>query len=591
MGMVHQAVLGRRDMKSLAPILGYAKRHRRRVGIAIAGMIAFTLLGLVPPLFMRYLLDTVVAGGAWDQLAGVVAAYALSPVVAHLVRLGSVRWLVLSGARMIADLRLAMYRRVLNLGMRYHSESSAGAIVCRIMDDANMLQRLLTTDTVRLIVDSVVLIFALVVMFAISVQLSVLSCGLVFLYVIAYRFYAFRIRSATQAYRSLLDQVAGRLQETLAGVRQVRIYNRENWENNEFLDRTAESLDRAFEGSMASVNLTTACGVVSGIGSTIIVGLGTFMVVRGEMTYGDLTAFNIYLWMLITPVVRLTELAGSFAETMVSVRRISELVSEEPDILSRPGAVRVDSARGEIEFDKVDFSYEPGTPLYKGLSLRVPAGSVVALVGKTGCGKSTFASLLTRAWNVRGGSIRIDGRDIRDIELVSLRRLFGIVLQSPVTFDGTIRENIAYGCPDASDEEILRAAEAAEFSSVISALPEGLDTLIGTSGVKLSTGERQRLSIARAVLRDPSILIMDEATASLDSHSEALIQKALGRVLRGRTSIVIAHRLSTITSADNIVVMHRGAIVEQGRHEELLARGGRYARLYAELRGGGEGRP
>jgi ABC-type multidrug transport system fused ATPase/permease subunit len=310
------------------------------------------------------------------------------------------------------------------------------------------------------------------------------------------------------------------------------------------------------------------------------------MVLHGRISYGDYLAIMAYVWMSIDPVTRLTNMAGQLAETMVSVRRIAELLSEEPEITSPARPVRLARVSGRVEFTDVHFAYEAESPLYRGLSLTVEAGATVALVGPTGCGKSTLVSLLMRHWDVQKGRILIDGVDVRERDLRELRGQFGVVLQDPVVFDGTLAYNIAYGAPHATAAEIERAARTAEIHELAMSLPDGFDTLIGSEGVKLSVGEKQRVSIARAILKDPAILIMDEATSALDSHSEALIQRALERVLKDRTAFVIAHRLSTITSADMIVVMDKGAIVEQGTHAELMRiEGGLYERLYRELLG------
>jgi ATP-binding cassette subfamily B protein len=295
--------------------------------------------------------------------------------------------------------------------------------------------------------------------------------------------------------------------------------------------------------------------------------------------------------MAIHPAVRLTTIAGQLSATFVSVDRIGEVLAEPVDIQSKPDAPKMPRGNGAIEFRDVTFRYEADTPLYENLSLNVEPGTTVALVGHTGCGKTTLTTLMMRYWDIQGGQILIDGISIRDVELRSLRRLFGVVLQDPIIFDGTLAENIAYGQTGATRAEIQEAARAAEVWELAQSLPDGFDTIVGKHGVKLSVGEKQRVSIARAILRDPTILVMDEATSALDSESEALIQKSLARVLKGRTSFVIAHRLSTITKADMIVVMDAGRIVETGTHEELLAtEGSAYRRLHDELlsRGPGE---
>ncbi len=569
------------------PILyRFLRPYRTSFAVALLGMGAFTVLNVMPPLLIRRLMDQVVTPALWEKLAGAVALIIAVPAVGELVRYVNTQQIMVVARRFISDVRIAMYDRVFSLTLRYHGQNSAGTTVQKIMDDANTLQRLLAGDTVRLVVDGIIFLFSLTVMFTLSVSIAAILCGLLSLYFVAYKIFSRRIRASTESYRLIFDQVAGRLEETVSGVRQVRIYNREDWENSLFLQRTSEGLEKQLDTRMASVSLSTLCTVIAAGGSTLISGLAAMMVLRGSITYGDYLAITAYVWMSIDPVTRLTNMAGQLAETFVSVRRITELLAEEPEIVSPPHPVRLAHVRGRVEFADVRFSYDPESPLYRGLSLAVEPGTTVALVGPTGCGKTTMVSLLMRHWDVQGGRITIDGVDVRDMDVRELRSRFGVVLQDPVVFDGTLAYNIAYGAPHATRDEIERAARAAEIYELAMSLPDGFDTLIGSEGVKLSVGEKQRVSIARAILKEPAILVMDEATSALDSHSEALIQRALVRVLKGRTSFVIAHRLSTITSADLIVVMDKGAIVEQGTHAQLMGiEGGLYRRLYRELLG------
>lgn len=583
-------------MNALRKLLPFLRPYRRRLVLALGGIVLLTWLSALPPLVLQHLIDEIATPGAqgraevWEWLLPVVAIYAFLPVIVAGLRFVSFQVLMLASQRFVGDLRLALYRKILNASLRYHGEASGGMLVSRLMDDVNMLQTMLTGETVRMVVDSVIFIFSLVMVYCFAWQLGVGLTVIIILYVGVYRYFAERIRSATQAYRSVNDRIAGRLQETVAGVRQVRIYNREDWETELFLDRTTESLDKHLASSMSSVGLSTACQGIAGYGSTLIYSISGYYVLCGAMDLGDLLAVDRYVWMAISPAIRLTSMAAQMSETFVSVRRVQEVLEKADEVESPPRAPRLPRGRGAVAFRDVEFGYAPGQPLYQGLTLEVPAGATVALVGHTGCGKTTLTSLLMRYWDVQGGAIEIDGIDIRTVGLKSLRDIFGVVLQSPVIFDGTLAENIAYGDPGADRERILNAARTAEIHELVSHLPEGLDTVIGTHGIKLSVGEKQRLSIARAILKDPVILVMDEATSSLDSHSEALIQKALGRVLTGRTSFVVAHRLSTITGADQIVVMDAGAIVEQGTHEELLAMpGGTYQKLYEELQGAARG--
>jgi subfamily B ATP-binding cassette protein MsbA len=573
-------------MNALKSLFRFLKPYRRRFFFALIGMAAFTVLDVLPPLLMRNLMDNVVEPRLWNRLLGAVGLIIIVPVTSHLIRFVNLGMIMTTARRFIADIRLGMYRKILSLSLRYHGEKSSGAIVQRIMDDANMLLRLLTGDTIRLVVDLIIFIFSMTVMFLLSPLIGGVLCGMLFLYYMAYRFFSRRIRSSTQSYRLSYDRIAGRLHETISGVRHVRIYNREEWENTLFLGRTQESLTKEIETRMGSIKLSTVCTAIAGFGSAVIAGLAGYYVLTGRLTYGDFLAINAYVWISINPVTRLTNMAGQMSETFVSVERIAELLEETQDIISKPLAPIMPHVEGAVEFKNVYFQYEANVPLYRGLNLRVDPGMTVALVGPTGCGKTSLTSLMMRYWDIQGGAILIDGLDIRTVELTSLRNIFGVVLQQPVLFDGTLAENIAYSYPEATSKQIEEAARSAEIYDMALNLPNGFDTKIGTEGIKLSVGEKQRVSIARAILKDPSILIMDEATSSLDSDSEALIQKALNRVLKGRTSFIVAHRLSTINSADLIVVMDRGRIIEQGTHWELMQlEDGLYRKLYQELLG------
>jgi len=549
-------------------------------------MSLFTGLTLAQPLLMRYLFNDVVEAGQWQMLGRVVLLIAAAPLLAAFFQFINRRIIMRAGYGLVSDMRLEMYERVLGLSLKYHQDNSSGIVVNRLMDDVSMIQRLIAGDTVTLFIDVIIFGVALAVVFTIDVALGAILVVTLTLYVFAYRSFAGRIRTRSTSYRRMQDGISERLQETISGVKHVRIFNRELLENTNFVTRTEQSLEHALQSRFGTVGLSTVCTFIAGFGSAAVTILGLFRVLEGSLQYGDIFAVNQFVWMALNPAIRITNMAGQLTETFVSVRRVLEVLDEEPTVSPNEDAPPIRVDEGLVEFDQVDFSYVPSAPLYRDLTLTVPAGSTVALVGHTGCGKTTLTTLLMRHWDIQGGEIRIDGQDIAEVNLRSLRRQFGVVLQDPVVFDGTLSENIAYGVPDPDEAAILEAAEAAELGNLLERLPDGLATEVGTHGIKLSVGEKQRISIARAIVRDPLILIMDEATSSLDSESEALIQRALERVLKGRTSFVVAHRLSTIIGADSIVVMDSGRIVERGRHEELMqVPGGHYRKLYEELRG------
>jgi len=391
------------------------------------------------------------------------------------------------------------------------------------------------------------------------------------------------IRESVRAWRTKMDRVSVGLQERLSGVALVKAYGREKKENRAFTEETHESLSQAMITAVYRAGYNSGVWAVSGLRNTIIFCMGCYFVIIGDMTYGAVMAFLSFAQRMFEPVLNLTQMAMQLQTMMVSVERILEVLEFPIDIADKKDAVTLPHVKGHVKFEDVVFEYKAGEPVIKGVDLEVQPGQAVALVGHTGCGKTTLTSLLMRFFDVKSGAIKIDGYDIRDVKVRSLRTQIGQVLQDSVLFNVSIRENLLYGRPDATEADLIEAARVAEIHEFIMRTSAGYDTMLGDEGIKLSVGEKQRLAIARAVLTDPAILILDEATSSLDSLSEALIQKAMANVLKGRTSFAIAHRLSTIVNADIIVVMDQGEIVELGNHETLLEiPDGKYRQLYEQ---------
>jgi ABC-type multidrug transport system fused ATPase/permease subunit len=566
-------------------ILSYLLPYRRKLILGLSGVVVFTLLSTLPPLLNRRLINDVAAPGAWNLLLGTVIMIMLIPILSVGLRFINIKLVQAASYQMVSDVRNALYRKILYLHMSFHQENSSGLLVNQLMDDVNMLLHLLTGDTVNIIVNMIVFFFSIAIVFILSPLIGFILISILILYVLAYRYYSQRIRTSTTLFRSVYDRINERLEETVTGVRHVRIFNQEEDENEVFVAHNEESLNHALLSRKNSIALGTVCNTIAGLGSALIASIGAWKVLNGTLDYGDVLAIGNYIWMALNPAIQLTNLAGQITEINVSVRRINHLLAEEPAIIESPEPKEPAENRGQVDFQDIHFAYVKGIPLYQGLNLEVKQGETIALVGHTGCGKTSLTSLLMRFWDIQKGSIKVDGLDIRDFKIKSLRDRFGVVLQAPILFEGTLADNIAYGKPNATREEVIRAAKVAEIYEMAQRLPQGFDTLMGSEGSILSMGEKQRINIARAVLKDPLILIMDEATSSLDSESEYLIQKALDKILKGRTSFVVAHRLSTITGADKIVVMDRGAIVEMGRHEELMKiENGHYAQLYNELK-------
>ena len=380
-----------------------------------------------------------------------------------------------------------------------------------------------------------------------------------------------------------MDEVSIGLQERLTGAQLVKAYGRERRENRIFAAETREGLEYAMKGAVQRANIEAGVWAVSGLRNSLVFCLGCYFVVEGDMTYGALLAFQRYAGMAFETVLSLTAIASEFERMLVSADRIYEVLDWPVEIEERRGAKTPPRLRGHVKFEHVWFEYNPGEPVLKDICLDVLPGTTVALVGHTGCGKTTLTRLLMRFFDVTQGSVFIDDHDVRDYKLRAFRRQIGQVPQDSVMFNMTISKNLSYGRPNATEDEIIETARMAEIHEFILRTPDGYDTMLGEDGIKLSVGEKQRFAIARAVLTKPAVLILDEATSSLDSLSEALIQKALSTVLAGRTSIVIAHRLSTVVNADLIVVMDHGKIIESGSHIELLQRpDGLYRRLYEQ---------
>jgi subfamily B ATP-binding cassette protein MsbA len=579
-------------MSRFSILYALIRPYRGRLATAIALTVLFHACSLTPPLALGYLLDKVVIPAStttpsqWVLLPFSVGLLVFIPFWNAFLAMINRVFIAAIGQRLVVDMRTTLFTHVLNLEMRYHAKVGPGPLMNRLMGDVGIVQNMVTGETLGIVGSIVALLLYIGIGYTINWQLATVMVVCVSLCAVSYYRYAQLIRKANLELREIMDHVSGQLQERLAGVRLVKTYCRERDETDAFLASTNRALDTGLRSQMLSVSLNTTARLIGGIGSTVVWCGSCYFILKGQMTYGGLQIMNTYFWGAMNPAIMLTQVADTIVQAMASLDRIMDVRRREPEIVESPDARELPACVGDLCLDRVHFAYEADTPLFEGLTLHIPAGKMTALVGHTGCGKTTVTSLLMRLWDVQGGRVLVDGQDVRDITLRSLRRHIGVVPQDAMIFEGTVFDNIAYGLSDATQAQVEEAARAAQIHDTIAALSDGYASWLGKGGVQLSVGQKQRITIARAILRKPAILIMDEATSSLDSESEAEIQAALRTVLHNRTSVVVAHRLSTIVEADQIVAMDKGKVIEIGTHDALMAReDGYYRRLYEELKG------
>jgi subfamily B ATP-binding cassette protein MsbA len=540
---------------------------------------------LVLPGSTKFLIDDVVGKHRQDLLIPIVAAVAGAVLIQAVTSFTLIQLLSTSAQRLIAEMRIRVQQHIGRLPVRYYDANKTGALVSRIMSDVEGVRNLLGTGLVDFIGGLFTAVIAFVLLLKINITLTLLALGFVTIFGVILRKAFKSIRPIFRERGKINAEVSGRLTESLGGVRVVKGFHAE--------DREAAVFEAGAFRLFENVRKTLFAGSIIGFASTLLMGVvsitvmtvGGRMILSGRMTIGEFFAFTLYLGFLVAPVFQMVSIGTQITEAFAGLDRMHEVLEEQPEDVDPDRVIRLDRIRGSVRFEDVTFEYEPGNPVLHGVTLDVVPGTVAALVGSSGSGKSTLIGLVAAFAKPTSGNIYIDGIDLSTVRLDSYRSQLGVVLQDNFLFDGTIKENILFGKPSAVDEEISRAAAIARVDEFALKLEKGLDTVIGERGVKLSGGQRQRVAIARAVLADPRILILDEATSSLDSESEGLIQEGLAALMAGRTSFVIAHRLSTIRSADQILVLEQGLIVERGTHTQLLARGGRYFDLYTRQAG------
>ncbi|WP_416354247.1 ABC transporter ATP-binding protein [Aquimarina aquimarini] len=555
--------------------------RRNLVFIGLILIIFNRIAGLILPWKSKTLLDDVVPSKDMGQLYELLLIVGIAILIQATTSFLLTRILSVQAQYLISELRAQVQKKVLSLPISFFDNTKSGSLVSRIMSDVEGVRNLIGTGLVQMVGGIFTAIISVGILISINpwmtlfVLVPVTLFGLVALKAFKYIRPIFRIRGEINA------QVKGRLTETLAGVRVIKGFGAEEQESKIF----EKGVDRLFQNVKKSLTATalmtsSSTFLLAGIASTGIMGIGGYYMMEGSMTPGQFLSFTMYLAFMIAPIVQMSNIGSQLTEALAGLDRTEELMNMTPEEEIEDRTIVLEDIKGDIIFDNVSFAYEEGKDVLHDINFKASSGSVTALVGSSGSGKSTIAGLSATFLNPKSGLITIDNHDMSKVKLNSFRRNLGVVLQDEFLFEGSIRQNILFPRPDASEEQLQRAVQAAYVNEFTDRFDDGLDTLIGERGVKLSGGQRQRIAIARAILADPKIIILDEATSNLDTESEALIQKSLNELMKGRTTFVIAHRLSTIKKADQILVIESGKIAERGTHDELIASEGRYFDLY-----------
>jgi ATP-binding cassette subfamily B protein len=572
----------RRTRRRIAALARLAKPYKVRTAFSVISLLAATATALAPPLLAKYAVDDAITKNDLAKLWWIVGAFLLAGLLnwaMSYVQTYLTGWV---GERILADLRNALFRHLQRLSLGFYERTRAGVIISRLTNDVEAIDQLVTDGVTSLVQNSLTLIGTAILLFVLDWRLALATLSVIPLMGIGTVIFRVRSTRAYRAVRERLGLVTATLAEDIAGMRVVQAFTRESANTRNFKAVTERYRDSNMETVVLNALYFPFVDLLSSIALAVVLGYGGHLYFNGDVTLGTLFAFMLYVQNFFDPVQQLSQLYNTFLSATAALDKIMDVMDEEPEVLDRPGAEPLPHVKGRVAFDRVRFGYGQGPDVLHELDLDVPAGTTVALVGHTGAGKSTIAKLLARFYDPRAGRITIDGHDLRDVTQASLRHQLGIVPQEGFLFAGTVTENIAFGRPDATLEEVVQAARTVGAHDFILRLEDGYETQLQERGSRLSLGQRQLVALARALLADPRILILDEATSSVDIGTERKIERALRLLLSGRTAFIIAHRLSTIRDADLIVVLEHGRIVEQGNHDELLSKRGLYTSLYGD---------
>ncbi len=568
----------KRHIKNLKTLV---RPYLRQIALASVFLLILTLIEMTFPAIIRQVIDVGLKGGNHRFLilaAGLILSLGLIKALVSFREQYLTEWI----AHHVAfDLRNRLYDHIQRLSFQYHDHMPTGQLISRVIEDVRSLQSFAGHGLVELARIVILLVGISILLFSRHPLLAAIAISPLIPLVLMTTTFGQRVGRLFLAVDNTLGELSSILQENVIGVQVVRAFAQENYETERFDQTNRKLFDRQITVVREWAKVMPSTIFLVTLGTILILWFGGQMAIRGEITVGELVAFNSYMLLLANPAQQLAWLVNAAGEAYAGLQRTFEILETEPDIQSPPDSIRYPSFRGEIQFERVSFRYnQRERPILRDINLRIEPNQRVAIIGATGSGKTTLVNLIPRFYDVTEGAVKIDGIDVRQMDLPSLRRQIGIVLQTSLLFSTTIRENLAYGRPDASEEEIIAAAKAAQAHEFIMELPQGYDTVVGERGVTLSGGQRQRIAIGRALLMNPRILILDDSTSSVDTQTEHLIQKALSNLMEGRTTLIIAQRLSTVKKADLILVMDQGRIVEQGTHSQLLALNGLYRQIY-----------